>query len=213
MNTKYMTIGYYICETAEVPECFGINAECTLSVSDCICDHEPHCRLCHGWNPWRLRKEKEEYAKRFRDNETYVKMSAEITQLIESGMFLIDGCFLRKEDALHFYRDYFYSEKNALLSVTTAVGYKDCFDWQFKLTEDTPEDTEGETVGCDIIGWDAWVFHSFLCNRLHEKLPAARFNKYSLLDNSFDETARMAEAIDGKGEPVDWTPVIIRRIK
>ena len=213
MERKYITVCYYICEIRKCPEIFGINSEKVLSVSDCITDHEPNCRLCDGWNAGRLREEKAEYMKRFPDTETYVKMSEEITALTNECLFFIDGCFLRRKDAEHFYSEYFSDKDHALVSVTAEECDCENFGLEFRIDENTAEDTDGEFMGCDIIGWDSFVFHSFLCNALQKELTDARFNNFCLLKNPFDEVREMAEAIDGKGEPVDWTAVMIRRIK
>lgn len=73
-------------------------------------------------------------------------------------------------------------------------------------------EAEGEFIGCDIIGWDISGFHSFLCNSLHEKFDDISFNKYGLLDESFEKVEQMAEKIQGMGEPVNWIPVMIHKL-
>ena len=70
----------------------------------------------------------------------------------------------------------------------------------------TDYEDKNELLGIDILGWDIGGLHSFLCNRLDKMLPAASFNSYGLLENTFDEAADFSSQIQGYGEPVIWIP-------
>ena len=208
-RTDIINVGYFICRIVPSPDYLGFGTDSFISVSDCLTDHEPQPSLCHGWKP---RGDDKDYISRFADTETYIRMSEEMNELLEKRLFLVDGCFLRKEDAIHFYKDYFDSPDNILVSVTTEEYYRSYLGEDFANCSSTSADTEGEFLGYDIIGRDDWVFHSFLCNSLQKELPDVRFNSFGLIANPFDEVKRMAAAIDGKGEPVDWLPAEIRRV-
>ncbi|SFC87225.1 hypothetical protein [Ruminococcus albus] len=209
-NTDFLTIGYYICEHIDRPEYLEIGSGGFISASDCLCTHEPQYALCHGWKP---HGDDKTYIKQFPDIETYIKMSAEITELMGENRFFSDGRFLSREDALHFYKEYFDSEKYILISVCAEKEFREYLDDGFILDSVIGAVNTDETIGCDILGWDFYGFHSFLCNSLQKYISGVRFNSYGLIDNSYDETKQMAESIQGRGEPVDWLPVIIRKVK
>lgn len=78
----------------------------------------------------------------------------------------------------------------------------------------TDEPESGEVLGFDIVGYECGSFHSWLCNALHEDVEGShslRFNRYGLLENAWEEACAIAGAIQGIGEPVVWTPCVIRR--
>ncbi|SEK20276.1 hypothetical protein [Ruminococcus albus] len=209
-NIELFTIGYYICEYTECSDYLGFDSDKFISASDCLCNHEPQYALCHGWKP---HGDDKAYIKQFPDMETYIRMSAEINALMEKNLFFSDGRFLRREDALHFYKEYFDSEKYILISVCAEKEFREYLDDSFILDSVIGAVNTDETIGCDIIGWDFYNFHSFLCNSLQKDISGVKFNSYCLIENSYEETKRMAESIQGRGEPVDWLPVIVRKVK
>ncbi len=51
MESNFVTIGYYICEYTDCPGFLDSIAEKIISISECLCNHEPRIFLCHGWKP------------------------------------------------------------------------------------------------------------------------------------------------------------------
>lgn len=207
MGNELITFGYYICSVRECPEYLEGLADKFISISDCLCEHEPKVYKCEGWRQYR--KDKAEYiGSRFGgDTEAYRKMSETANDLFNKDLLCMDGRILRREDALHFYREYFDHPWFMLVSVSTEEKYLAAlhnFPYEKNMT-----DEGDELMGYDIIGWDNSGFHSFLCNSLHEDFPDARFTGYGLLDEGYEQVARMAQKIQGEGEPVDWMPVRI----
>lgn len=210
MRNDFVTMGYYICEYAVCPTFLGNIAEKIISISDCLCVHEPRIFLCHGWKP---NGDNQEYIRScFSSKEKYIKMSGEITNLLNEGLYTTDGRFLRKENAVHFYKEYFYDPKYILVSVSTKVKYSDLLGDKFRIEKDLVNEIDGDRIGCDIIGWDISVFHSFLCNGLEKEFPAVKFNSYGLLNEKYCEAEQMALKIQGMGEPVNWIPVILHKV-
>lgn len=208
MKKDTITFGYYICEIGKCPEYLGISDK-FISVSDCLCEHEPEIVKCHGWSP---RGDRTEYINRCfgGDREAYLRMSEKANSLFEKDLLGMDGRILRREDALYFYREYFGAPEFMLVSVSTEEKYL-ADNEQFPYEKIIPDEND-ELIGCDIIGWDISSFHSFLCNSLHKEFPDARFTEYGLLDEEYEKAALMARKIQGMGEPVNWMPVMIQRV-
>ena len=203
-----VAFGFYICRAAEYHPLSNQNPNKMISASDCLCYHEPQIFLCHGWKP---RGDDENYISRFRSKDEYLKMSEEINGLYNSGLFFEDGRFARIEDALYFFNTYFRDQDLILISVSSRLDY-------LKTYEDIKyygnDDMEGfDAIGMDILGWDNCSFHSFLCNSLQDEFPDIRFNKYGFIETDYETAALIASKIQGKGEPVDWFPVAVYRIR
>ena len=205
-----VTFGFYICRAAKYHPLSNQNTNKMISASDCLCDHEPQIFLCHGWKP---RGDDENYISRFRSKDEYLKMSEEINGLFNSGLFFGDGRFARIEDALYFFDTYFRNQDLILISVSSRVDY-------LTIIEDIKyygnDDMDGfDAIGMDILGWDNdnYSFHSFLCNSLQDEFPDIRFNKYGFIEMDYDTVAVIASKIQGMGEPVDWFPVAVYRIR
>ena len=76
------------------------------------------------------------------------------------------------------------------------------------------DDMDGfDAIGMDILGWDNYSFHSFLCNSLQDEFTDIRFNKYGFIETDYETAALIASKIQGMGEPVDWFPVAVYRIR
>ena len=210
MNNKYVRIGYYICEYTFSPSFLNGISEKNISISECLCTHEPRIFLCHGWKP---DGDKQEYIDCFSSKEKYIKMSEEITDLFNKYLFAADGRFLHKEDALYFYKEYFNDSKHILVSVCTKDEYIKLLGDNFNLENNSVNEMDGDLIGCDIIGWDISSFHSFLCNGLEKQFLDVKFNSYGILDETYCKTEQMSFSIQGMGEPVDWIPVILHKIK
>ena len=204
----FVTFGFYICRAAKYHPLSNQNPNKMISVSDCLCDHEPQLSLCHGWKP---RGDDENYISRFRSKEEYLKMSEKINGLFNSGLFFGDGRFVRIEDALYFFDTYFRDQELILVSVSSRLDY-------LKIKEDIKyygnDDMDGfDAIGMDILGWDNYSFHSFLCNSLQDEFTDIRFNKYGFIETDYETAALIASKIQGMGEPVDWFPVAVYRIR
>lgn len=212
MKNKYVIIGYYICEYTFSPSFLNDVFEKNISISECLCDHEPRIFLCHGWKP---NGDKQEYINYFSSKETYIKMSEEIMGLFIEDLFDEDGRFLRKENALYFYKEYFNDSKHILVSVCAKEEYIKLLGDDFNIEKNPVNEIDGNIIGYDIIGWErgSRSFHSFLCNSLEKQFPDVKFNSYGLLDETYCKTEQMSLSIQGMGEPVDWIPVILHKIE
>ena len=105
-------------------------------------------------------------------------MSHEITTLLNKGLFATDVRFLRKEDALYFYKEYFNDSKHILVSVCAKDEYIELLGDDFKIEKKSVNEIDGSIIGYDIIGWDISGFHSFLCNGLQKQFLDVKFNSY-----------------------------------
>ena len=203
-----ITIGFYICKTSVSPTFIGDISDCFVSASDCLADHEPQLMLCHGWKP---HGDDKAYIKHFASNNDYIKMSAEINKLFEDNLFDRDGRFLRKDDALYFFNEYFNDAEHMIISISSEAVYLPYLEGITILEEQSAGNV---LLGNDILGWDhIGTFHSFLCNSLQDEFPDIRFNRYGLIAADFEVVAKMTEKIQGRGEPVDWLPVAVHSLR
>lgn len=205
MERQWIILGYYICKYAKCPEYLKNLSDKILSVSDCLCTHEPQIFLCHGWKP--NGDDKDYIAQCFTSEQQYIKMSAEISELLDEGLFCTDGRFLNKEDALHFYKEYFNGEEYRLVAVRMDHKYYEKICDDLEINKYALVDKLGENLGCDIVGWDISGFHSFLCNSLNKGFTDIRFNSYGLIDDEYTVAEEIATKIQGQGEPVEWIPI------
>lgn len=204
---ELVTFGFYICRPTDYKSYTDRRYKKILSASDCLCDHEPQLSLCHGWEP---HGDDKDYISRFRSKDEYLKMSEEINDLFSSGLFFGDGRFARIEDALHFYDSYFRDQGLMLISVSTGMEYVNLIE-DLKYCHNDIGDHED--IGMDIIGWDNYGFHSFLCNSLQDGFPDISFNRYGFMETDLKTASSIASKIQGMGEPVDWFPVSVSRIR
>lgn len=202
-----MLIGFYICKYGECPSFLREISDEFLSVSDCLCEHEPRIGYTHGWKPDGDKKEYIELL--FTNKEQYIKMSSEINELFNKNTFFSDGRFLDYNDAYYFYDTYFRSSNYKLIAVIMDESYFDLVKEDLEVQKDCYIAGKNKYIGCDIIGWDYSGFHSFLCNSLQEDYPYLRFNKYGLVDENYSTVEKISKEIQGQGEPVDWIPVKI----
>lgn len=207
MTNQWIFIGYYICRCEECPKYLNNLSDMILSVSDCMCIHEPQIDLSHGW---KLNGDNKDYIdKNFECAADYLRMSEEINRLFNNHLFFIDGRFLRFDDAKYFFDTYFNSGDYKLIVARMATKYKELLCDDFAMNNECAYENLYEHLGCDIIGWDISGFHSFLCNSLQENYPNLRFNKYGLINEDYSVAEDIAMEIQGKGEPVEWIPVEI----
>lgn len=207
MTNQWMLLGYYICRCEECPKYLNNLSDMILSVSDCMCTHEPQIVLSHGWKP--NGDNKEYIEKNFECMADYLRMSEEINRLFNNNLFSIDGRFLIFDDAKYFFDTYFNSGDYKLIAARMATKYKELLCDDFAMNNECTYENLYKQLGCDIIGWDISGFHSFLCNSLQENYPTLRFNKYGLINEDYSVVEDIAMEIQGQGEPVEWIPVEI----
>lgn len=207
MDKQDMLLGYYICKYGKCPEFLKGISDRFLSVSDCLCEHEPRISYTHGWKP---DGDKKEYIESLlMSTERYIKMSSEINELFNQDVFFGDGRFLDYKDAYYFYDTYFKKLDFKLVAVTMDESYFDLIKEVLEVNKNCYISGKYKHIGCDIIGWDISGFHSFLCNSFHEDYPNLKFNKYGLVDEKYSTIEMISKEIQGQGEPVDWIPVNI----
>lgn len=209
MNNKLYNLGFYICEIEDTPECLNGISNKLISLSECLCTHEPQICLCHGWKP---NGDNIEYMKKLGlTQKQYSDYSNEVQKIFEKGRYFTDGRFSNEEDAKYFYRKYFNNQQYMLVSFATEYEYCAALadNDSFRRSIQMVSMKEKQILGCDIIGFDINSFHSFLCNSLQEKFENISFSEYGLIDLDFLTVKEMCKNIQGLGEPVDWIPVIV----
>lgn len=206
----YKVVGYYICEVTEVSQWLNINSNRQVSVSDCFGGTHPQLDNCYFLND-RI-QEKEEYRRYWSlDNDKSKRLTDDIGKLFEKKL-AIDGRFMCLSDAQYFYNTYFSSRNCMVVSLSSTGEYVELLENELSENSNCKNVffngsiDENALLGFDILGWDISGFHSFLCNGLQSVLPSARFNNYSLLENTFDEVEEFSKQICDMGEPVEWIP-------
>lgn len=51
MNKGLYNLGFYICKIEDTPKYLNGISNKLISLSECLCTHEPQIGLCHGWKP------------------------------------------------------------------------------------------------------------------------------------------------------------------
>lgn len=207
MENKEILLGYYICKHEICPKFLNNISDRIISVSNCLCEHEPRITFTHGWKP---NGDKKKYIDSlFMNREQYLKMSNEINDLFNAGLYLFDGRFLDYNDAKYFFDTYFDRPDYSLIAAVLDEKYLDAVKDDIPICKDDHLEGSYKHIGCDIIGWDFTGFHSFLCNSIHEDYPYLHFNEYGLVDEKYSDVEVIAEKIQGQGDLVDWFPVMI----
>ncbi|MBE6901192.1 MAG: hypothetical protein E7478_01825 [Ruminococcaceae bacterium] len=205
-------IGYYISEIINAPKYLSEWNKTLLSVSECIGELHPKWSVLSG-----TRDEKEEYRNKLGLTiEHYIDMTNDFCILLHSKMLDSDRRFYDLADAKRIYTRYFGDkDKYKLVSVSTTNEFYNILNsitTQSGSYSNAPLSTSakrGKEIGCDILGWENGIFHSFLCNSLHKELSDIRANDIGLIDNNYIEVIQAAESVDGLGEPVIWMPCVI----
>ena len=213
----YKIVGYYICEKLDIPNFLGIRGDELISVSGCFSAIHPDLTYCYFIND--RKNERIEYHEKWNiTEEKAIELQKDIHSIFESCL-AIDGRFLNLEDAKKIREKYFTTSECMIVSVSTTEEYYEI------LTEELSESSCGinnffsgeidsnELLGYDILGWDISGFHSFLCNSLHKESETLRFNKFCLMENEFETVQDFTKKIQGKGEPVEWSPCRIGKCK
>ncbi len=212
---EFITLGYYICPITNTPEYLHNISKKFISVSECLCDHQPQLEFCAGVVPY---GNNADYREKYQLTlNKYQMMSEQIERLFDKKLFDSDGRFLCKKDAVSFYKTYFNFPEIAFISLEIDKKNTNELGANFTYIQDEKEyDTlsiSQEILGYDIIGWDIGGFHSFLCNNLHKEFNDIKFTPLGLLDMDYCKVASMAQMIQGRGEPVNWIPCKIVNIK
>jgi hypothetical protein len=196
-------IGYYICERVSTPNFLHGFSKEIYSVSPCIGEQHPNLSGCF-WQGYQ--KEKKKYQKRWKlNNEAFQQLFLEVSGLFERRLLDADGRFLNLADARRVYKSYFANGSCLLLGISLAEQYLPMIQEEVKLLG--TELPMGQSIGCDILGWDISSFHTFLCNSLQTHVQGDEeisFNAYGLIENSYSIVEQYAASIAEMGEPVDW---------
>ena len=129
----FFTVGYYICKYSKCPDYLGFGGDHFISVSDCLCDHEPAVTKTHGWE---REGDKPEYlAKLGIDRDSYLTYSEEVNKLFNDNKLFMDGRFLYFSDAKYFYEKYFSNGRYAFVRVRADKSYKNLFAEDIPLPE------------------------------------------------------------------------------
>ncbi|MCM1127157.1 MAG: hypothetical protein NC429_11880 [Lachnospiraceae bacterium] len=209
MNEKLYNLGFYICKVEDTPKYLNEISNKLISLSECLCTHEPQICLCHDWKP---NGDSVEYMEKLGLTlKQYLDYSNEVQNIFEKGRYFIDGRFSNEEDAKYFYGKYFNNQQYILISFATEYEYYAVLtdNNSFRQSKQLVSMKEKQILGCDIIGFDISSFHSFLCNSLQKKFEYIPFSEYGLIDLDFLTVKEMCKNIRGLGEPVDWIPVIV----
>lgn len=198
-------IGYYICERVATPDFLHGFSKQIYSVSPCIGEQHPNLSGCF-WQGYE--KEKKEYQKRWNlGDKAFGQLFLEVSNLFEQELLDADGRFLRLADAQHVYERYFSDGSCLLLGISLAEQYLPMIQQQIKrIGTELPA---GQSIGCDILGWDIGSFHTFLCNSLQSDVHGEEeisFNTHGLIRNRYLIVEQYAASIAEMGEPVDWLP-------
>ena len=204
----FFYLGSYICEKNNTPECLEEISNIFISISDCLCNHEPQITKCHGWKP---NGDKIEYINKLGiSKEGYFSFSEEMQKFFDNNKLFVDGRFDNEKDAECVYRKYFRDLQYELISFATdEVNFYSLIEDGCKQEKRIISLKEGQVIGGDIVGFDNNKFHSFLCNSLQKEFDGLDFTELGLIDANYNRIKEMAEKIQGMGEPVNWIPVII----
>lgn len=215
-ESEFKNIGYYIVEPVKRPTYISLEYEELLSVSPCICDMHPNLSGCF----WKgHEKEKKAYQESLSMTcDEFAKMAREVSVLFQEKRMDVDCRFVSLSDAAGFYQRHLKGRINVrIVSIWTLDRYISSLLEEALWGQNAAvslENTAGALIGGEILGFDYGSFHSYLCNGLEKDIREAFHALFSpqtgLLQNDFAELERFAEHIQGKGEPVDWIPVLIR---
>lgn len=212
----FKSVGYYICGITDADDWLnskGISGK-MLTVTGDMGDNHP---LLDGYFWKSSLMSKREYENRKVWYRSKLKLSEQLfhelyeetAELFDSRIG-IDGRFAYLSDARHFYEKYFSAVNCRIVSVSTSEQFYETLKCEMQESSNCEIMDDGtddfSLLGYDILGWYHSGFYSFWQNSLQEYLSGVRFNDLCLLENTFDEVAGFADKIQGKGEPVIWTP-------
>lgn len=212
---RLKNIGYYIMEPAGRPKHVSLECENLFSASPCICDMHPDLRGCF-WQGYE--KEKTEYRKKLLlTSDEFTGLKRDVAKWFQEKRLDVDSRFTALADAVDFYERYLKSRPDTrIIGVSTTENYISVLSNEALWCQNAPMSEEaisGRPLGGEILGFDYGSFHSYLCNGLEKELQK-EFRLLcdpgtGLIQNHFEEMEQFAERIQGKGEPVEWIPVLI----
>lgn len=233
MEQSVINIGYYIIEDVAKPSYVSFFCDRLISSSNCICNLHPDLCGCF-WMGYK--NEKKAYKQKLGlSDEEYAKMSNCVADLFHNRILGVDGRFNTLEAAFEFADTYLNKCENIhVVGLFTTDKYINILSEEFgdlehfkrsfsqeeaasgkKIIEEYSgkTDLEKHFIGYEIIGYDMGIEspHSYLCNSLERELigHGLMTGKWGLIQNDFKQVEEFTKFIQGKGEPVDWIPVIL----
>ena len=210
----YVDYGYYIIRPCRCPEFLKDFSQWILTASSCICDVEPQRFSCMTNDE----RQREEYRKRLGlEKREFIDFSEETLRLFGEDRLDTDSRFVFKQDADEIYRRYFSKQKGVdrgyrLIGIALEEAHLPSMEDRIIPKNVASRTAERHFLGFDILGWDISGFHTYLCNSLQKEL-VKRFKlkpgEFGLLKNSKEEVEAFADAIQNRGEPVEWIPFAV----
>ena len=154
------------------------------------------------------------------DNSTYEKMQYWIKEEFEKN-FDFPNIFNNYESAFEFCQNFLYNQHDLkIIGIALPRIHRDSFleeqdDLRYRIFKNInnflPLDSNSTILGYEILGFDAGVFHSYICNGLEDEY----YEKYNLVlnENGFISTEEEAFILSKytneeikDTEPVLWLP-------
>ena len=151
------------------------------------------------------------------EKQEFIDFSEETLRLFGEDRLDTDSRFLFKQDAEDIYRRYFYNRRGVvpgyrLIGIALEEALLPSLEDRIIQKKEVSRTEERRFLGFDLLGWDISGFHTYLCNSLQEELMK-RFElkpgRFGLLENSKEEVEAFADAIQNRGEPVEWMPFAV----
>ncbi len=203
-----LCLGYYIAGRVKKPEYCRLDTEYILTAStDDLGNNQPDLTKCFYSNyPKRVRKDYADYL--HLNPEAFTEFCNLTANLIENHVLALDGRFSNPEAARKIFRYFQDKPEFRLIGLYTKAEYIQ--NLHIPASNSRPG---GTWLGHDILGADRSGFFCYLINSLEKELLRHFDLKISpetgLIQNSFEDAQRFAQAIQGMGEPVCWVPFAI----
>ena len=221
MKRQLINIGYFITQPIETPDCIKINSKQMVTASHCFCDLHPdnttlfYDEMLASTPAWWTGENYVEKSKLKTYETSLANLKTKYLQLLDQKRIgLYPDFFSSFQDAKSI-QDEFFPELQ-LFSIALNKQHTELFSKELEFKDYKPIFEEvkidGDFIGYDILGWDWASFHTYLCNGLEEDLQKEfklNMNHWGLLDNPFEEVAKFAKSLEGKGEPVLWLPFAV----
>ena len=209
-----LCLGWYIAGLVKKPEYCRLDTEYILTAStDALGSLQPDLTKCFYSNyPKRVRKEYADYL--HLNPEEFTEFCNLTANLIENHVLTLDGRFSNPEDARKIFR--YFQDKPEFRLIGLYTSRENIHILESANSPDAVSlpcsAPEGVLLGHDILGaWNengCFSFECYLINSLENELLRHFDLKVSpetgLIQNSFTDTERFAQKIQGMGEPVRW---------
>ena len=206
-NSKFYTIGYYICE----PNYKFLKNKKIYSASECISNHHPKLEY-YNFSEYK----KSKYSNMYKINYTnYKKLIKNINYITEKNLILEnDTLFKNYSDANYIYKKYFKKSNCKIIELLIDKKYIKLLNDDLSINYSKSLNhikkykykSNSKFIGYDILGIDFYSYHSFLCNSLQKESKNIKLNKYCLISNNYSEIENFIKIIKNLGEPVNWLP-------